>query len=60
MSGEEGDGKMKEANTEWKADPIPVQGNSQNTLGLVLMLIVCVASIFACFATAALCYRYPP
>ena len=51
---------MKEANTEWKADPIPVQGNSQNTLGLVLMLIVCVASIFACFATAALCYRYPP
>ena len=40
MSGEEGGGKMKEANTEWKADPIPVQGNSQNTLGLVLMLIV--------------------
>ena len=44
--------------TTWKAEAIPVQETQQNTVLLVLVLVVCVASIFACFAMAALCYRY--
>ena len=45
------------ATTKFKAIPIPVETDSQNTWHLVVMLIVCVASIFVCFASAALCYR---
>ena len=45
------------ATTKFKAFPIPVETDSQNTWHLVVMLIVCVASIFVCFASAALCYR---
>lgn len=44
--------------TAWKAEAIPVQETQQNTVLLVIMLVLCVASIFACFAMAALCYRY--
>ena len=45
------------ATTKFKAIPIPVETDSQDTWHLVVMLIVCVASIFVCFASAALCYR---
>ena len=45
------------ATTKFKAIPIPVETDSQNTWHLVVMLILCVASIFVCFASAALCYR---
>lgn len=44
--------------TKWKPSPIAVPHDAQNTVFLVVMLILGVASIFVCFAMVAICYRF--
>ena len=41
-----------------KPSEIPYQDDAQDTVGLVMALICGVASIFACFAFVAICYRW--
>lgn len=42
----------------WRPSPISVNQKPQDTVFLVVMLIVCVAAIFVCFAMVAICYRW--
>ncbi len=44
--------------TVWKPSPISVNAKQQNTVFLVVMLILCVGAIFVCFAMVAICYRW--